>query len=369
MPLTIDPPLLNSSNPWATTLDDLKNLYDCPYTGAVSTRTSVLNGFKHNPDVHRYAFFDPLSHHSISNDKLQKGSDGGGEKRNGFEGSLNTLGYSPSPLQEYLEDIKTISAERLPPDPQTKRKSVIISITGTAEEVVRCYHLITQCSREVTMPLAMEINLSCPNIPDKPPPAYSGSALISYLEALRHAVAAVANRRSAMWKAEEVTIGIKTPPYTYMGQFKELVDTLEKVQPCPIGFVTVTNTLGSSLLLDPHSFQPMLTPISSDSSTSTATTASSNTTPTSSTNLLSGIGGMAGAPLHPLALGNVRILREMLQEKEGLRHLQLIGVGGVSDGEGFNRMRSVGADAVGVGTALGREGVGIFEKILQKMKV
>ena len=46
-----------------------------------------------------------------------------------------------------------------------------------------------------------------------------------------------------------------------------------------------------------------------------------------------------------------------------LRRIRIIGIGGVKDAAGFQRMRSVGADAVGVGTALGKEGVEIFEKI------
>jgi len=79
----------------------------------------------------------------------------------------------------------------------------------------------------------------------------------------------------------------------------------------------------------------------------------------------SGIGGLAGEALHPLALGNVRTVRRMLDacEEESLRAIDIIGVGGVSDGEGFRRMRRVGAAVVGVGTALGREGVDVFRKI------
>ncbi len=76
---------------------------------------------------------------------------------------------------------------------------------------------------------------------------------------------------------------------------------------------------------------------------------------------------MAGAALHPLALGNVRKIRQMLDLHEELRHIKIIGVGGVSDGAGYRRMRSVGADAVAVGTALGSEGIGIFEKIADGM--
>jgi dihydroorotate dehydrogenase (fumarate) len=73
---------------------------------------------------------------------------------------------------------------------------------------------------------------------------------------------------------------------------------------------------------------------------------------------------MAGAPLHPLALGNVKTIRKMLDQHDQLKGIEIVGVGGVSDQAGFERMRSVGAKVVGVGTALGREGVGVFGKII-----
>ena len=43
--LDISPPLLNASCAWASELSQLRELYDCPYTGAVTTRTATLNGF------------------------------------------------------------------------------------------------------------------------------------------------------------------------------------------------------------------------------------------------------------------------------------------------------------------------------------
>ena len=55
--LEIYPPLLNSSSPWATTVEDIQALYDCEYTGAVTTRTSLLEGFNHDPAVHQHVFF------------------------------------------------------------------------------------------------------------------------------------------------------------------------------------------------------------------------------------------------------------------------------------------------------------------------
>jgi dihydroorotate dehydrogenase (fumarate) len=118
--------------------------------------------------------------------------------------------------------------------------------------------------------------------------------------------------------------------------------------PCPVSFITATNTLGSSLLLEP-SLEG--TP---PHSAFKSTIASANET---------GIGGMAGAPLHPLALGNVYTIKGLLFQHNALSGIQIIGVGGVEDVHGSNRMRAVGAAAVGVGTALGRKGVKVFEEI------
>ena len=38
----IEPPLLNTACPWATTLEDLASLYNCPHTGAITIRTSRM---------------------------------------------------------------------------------------------------------------------------------------------------------------------------------------------------------------------------------------------------------------------------------------------------------------------------------------
>jgi dihydroorotate dehydrogenase (fumarate) len=62
-------------------------------------------------------------------------------------------------------------------------------------------------------------------------------------------------------------------------------------------------------------------------------------------------------------LGNVSILRRRFDADPRLAHLDIIGVGGVYDGQGYKRMRSVGAMAVGIATALGRQGVDVFTSI------
>ena len=329
MPLPpINPPLINSANPWATTKQDLQTLFDCPHTGAVTTRTSLIHAFKHNDSIHQYTFFDPYSHSTPNPDLNTKDQ----TIPPTYAASLNTLGYSPIPLSTYLTTIIEIATSSTSPHSATK--PFIISVTGSAPAVAECYSLITVAQRKIPNPLCMEINLSCPNIPDKPPPAYSKTSMVEYLDAL-----AEADASSSTSADRRVAIGLKTPPYTYADQFQTLLSALLSTD-CSVDFITATNTLGSSLILTDNG-DPALNSASGQ-----------------------GIGGMAGAPLHPLALGNVKTIRGMLDREERLRGVEVIGVGGVSDRGGFERMRGVGAKVVGVGTALGREGVEVFGKIL-----
>lgn len=109
-----------------------------------------------------------------------------------------------------------------------------------------------------------------------------------------------------------------------------------------IDFLTTTNTLGTSLVLT-DTLSPALGSLSG-----------------------TGLGGLAGAALHPLALGNVATFRKLLDEHPATENIMIIGVGGVEDYGGFARMRKVGAEAVAVATALGRYGVDVFQRIAKE---
>ncbi|KAI4924812.1 hypothetical protein J4E85_007929 [Alternaria conjuncta] len=240
MPLPpITPPLLNSANPWCTTLEQLQELYDSPHTGAITTRTSLLGGFAHDPSHHQFTFFNPSTHATSTPNK-----DVGGDAST--TGSLNTLGYSPFPLSEYLEYVKTISEGMgdVPPNGRESYKLVVVSVTGSAEEIAQCYSLIATTQPNVKMPLAMEINLSCPNIPGKTPPAYNTAALREYLAALKVAIDVCLTKSGGV---TQISVGIKIPPYTYSEQFEGLVGVLvESGQnvmkpvylPTPVSFIT-----------------------------------------------------------------------------------------------------------------------------------
>jgi dihydroorotate dehydrogenase (fumarate) len=189
--------------------------------------------------------------------------------------------------------------------------------------------------------LAMEVNLSCPNIAGAPPPAYTRDGLREYLDAISD------SKRTYRGRMDEDSVprvGVKLPPYTHAGQFSMVVEEVKRMNAEGEGeggldFVTSTKTLGGCLVMADGGEKAL----NSESGL--------------------GIGGMAGQALHPLSLGNVSTLRRLLDEHQETRDVIVIGVGGVEDKDGYERMRKVGAGAVACATALGREGVGVFAKI------
>lgn len=342
--LEIYPPLLNSSSPWATTVEDLRELYDCEYTGAVTTRTTLLEGFVHDDRIHQHIFF-PAGQSSVNS--AAPTSDASALPKfiasDASTSSLNTYGYSPHVLSEYLGFINEIVGQRHLGTSTVRKKPFIISVTGTPDEIMMSYALFANAAEmDEDLRLCMEVNLSCPNIDGKPPPAYDEGALTEFLEAISDSKSTYRGRMDG----ESVPrVGVKLPPYTWKGQFDMVAKCLlaakssEPGEGCVIDFITCTNTLGSSLVLN-DVLEPAL---ASEAGT--------------------GIGGLAGAALHPLALGNVATFRRLLDAHEDTQDIMIIGVGGVEDQAGFARMRKVGAEAVACATSLGRFGVGIFEKI------
>ena len=329
MPLNFDPPLLNSSSPWATTKEELQELYRCPHIGAVTTRTALINGFSNDPERNRYVYFDCRNNNSLP------------ERSPNANSTLNTLGYSPLPLQEYLSMIQSIVAE----NPSHPQKPFIVSVSGTTQDVTSSLQMISQVSARESIPLLMEINLSCPNIPDQSPPSFSNQTLQQYLSAAQQA-----HTNSNELFNVAIPVGIKMPPYTYQEQFVGVIESLlliaSEADRCPIDFLTTTNTVGNCIVMEeegPMEFAPAISPRSG-----------------------LGMGGLGGCAIHPLSLGNVRTFRGLLDQHEALKHIEIIGVGGVSDCMGFGRMRSVGASVVAVGTALGKEGLEVFHKIMNE---
>ena len=180
-----------------------------------------------------------------------------------------------------------------------------------------------------TSRIAVELNTSCPNIPGAPPSGYTFSSLQPLLQVFAAAHAA----------DPTLTLGLKLPPYTFRAQFADVLAGLGTLgAPCPIAFLTCTNTLGNALLF--------------------ADIAGAFAVPTA-------VGSVAGDSLHALALGNVYTFRQQLAAQDaqdaGLAGIKIIGVGGVTSKAAAARMTQAGADAVACATLFGKEGVRAFE--------
>ncbi|KAF5351501.1 hypothetical protein D9758_007189 [Tetrapyrgos nigripes] len=307
--ISIAPPFLNSSCAWASDLDQLRELYQSPYTGAVTTRTSTPNGFKEDPSIHTVAFDENTS--------------------------INSYGYSPYPLSQYLNLIKSILDER-----ENPTKPFIVSITTSIPaDLSVMLARIQDLRKSYPHLIAVELNSSCPNIPGSPPTAYVPSSLPPLLAVMSE----------AYLKDPTLTLGIKLPPYVYEDQFHQLLHVLKEYsyttpdekETNPFSFLTCTNTLGNSLLFE----------------------ASAETGATPSFALPTPLGGLAGEAIHSLSLGNVYTFKKVLSTHASLSHIKIIGVGGVTTPQAARRMFEAGADAVACATLLGRMGVKAFEVI------
>jgi len=311
--------LINSSCAWASELNQLEELYNCPWTGAVTVRTATLDGFAEDSS-HAVVF---------ANDSIS---------------SLNSYGYSPHPISVYIEWIyRILSRTTASKNP----KPFIISITSSSpialstmiDAIQALRARLQDAGRAELSRVAIELNTSCPNIRGSPPPAYSLPTLLPLLQVL-----AVHYQQDPT-----LTIGLKLAPYVSSFQFEEVVHCIASFsgnggETNPFAFFTCTNTLGSSLLFvdqtttrrDERGFA--LEPV---------------------------LGGLAGQSIHALSLGNVYTFSQMLSSHKdnAVRAIKIIGVGGVTSREGVRRMRDVGAFVVGCATLLGKEGVAGFKRL------
>lgn len=318
--IEINPPILNSSCAWSSDLRQLTDLYESRYTGAITTRTATLHGFAEDT-THTVAF-------SASG-----------------QTTLNSYGYSPHALSNYLDWVQAILLAH-----PTSTKPVIISITAsdpaTLGSMVDSIQILREKLSDSTTGtlsrIAIELNTSCPNIPNSAPSGYSFKALSPLLQVLAN----------AHFNDPTLSIGLKLPPYVYKDQFSEVIAGIKLFSAPPhdpvnnpIAFLTCTNTLGNCLLFSDQA-------ITNGDQIFAVPTA---------------LGGLAGDSLHPLALGNVFTFKSLISSQEakdaGIAHIKIIGVGGVNSREAAMRMRNAGATVVGCATLFGKEGIQAFEII------
>lgn len=172
----------------------------------------------------------------------------------------------------------------------------------------------------------VELNLSCPNLVNKSIVAYDYETFDLYLDKVKN------------MNLQKTTLGIKLPPYYEPGQFDTVSNIIKKYD--NIKFVTCINSIVNGLVIDVDSETTAIKP-------------------------KDGFGGVGGIYCKPTALANVRQFYTRIGDK-----IDIVGCGGVSNGEDAFEHILCGASAVQVGSALMRKGPNVFQHLnLELMSV
>ena len=130
-------------------------------------------------------------------------------------------------------------------------------------------------------------------------------------------------------------MGVKLPPYFDPAHHEAMAEMLTQVG---VAFVSVINSLGNGLVVDPEQESVVIKP-------------------------KGGFGGIGGKIIKPVALANVRAFWKLFQDQ-----VSIVGTGGVVTGTDVFEHLLCGASAVQIGTTLVEEGLGAFERIERELQ-
>ncbi|MCP4438196.1 MAG: dihydroorotate oxidase [Aureispira sp.] len=272
--------IYNASGPLCTTAEHLHAIGESQ-AGAILTKSATLELREGNPQPRYY-----------ENDL----------------GSINSMGLPNKGYAYYA----SLVAEM-----QKHAKPYFVSVSGLSLEnnLTILKHLNTV--KEVS---AIELNLSCPNVPGKPQTGYDFEQMQRVLD--------------KVCALEGHPLGVKLPPYFDIIHFHQVADILNKY---PIQFVTCVNSIGNGLVIDVDAEQVVIKP-------------------------KHGFGGVGGDYIKPTALANVRKFFVLLRDD-----IDVIGCGGIKNGRDAFEHILCGASAVQIGTQYMREGTGCFERIANEL--
>lgn len=273
--------LYNASGPLCSTTDELNAIGESA-AGAILSKSATLEKREGNPSP-RYVETS--------------------------WGSINSMGL-PNEGYEFYAAYSKHSANY--------NKPYFMSVSGLSHADNL---LIIQYLADFPNIAAIELNLSCPNVPGKPQTGYDFEETHRLLD--------------MVFAQSKLKIGVKLPPYFDIPHFEMMAGVLNKF---PIAFVTCINSVGNGLVIDTHSETTVIKP-------------------------KNGFGGIGGDFVKPTALANVRKFYTLLD-----KNVAIIGCGGVKNGMDAFEHILCGASAVQVGTCFMREGPSCFARIEQELK-
>ena len=272
--------IYNASGCWCRTLNELDELYKSN-SGAVLSKSCTIEAKRGN--------FEPR----YFNTDL---------------GSINSMGLPNFGYKYYSEFYDKFTD-----------KPYIISISGMNldDNVQMILEINRTCIKNNNL---VEVNLSCPNLPNKPQVGYDFEQVDLYLSKLTNL------------RLNKCSLGFKLPPYFDPVHFQIMANIINKYN---VSFITCINSLGNGLIIDPNKEVTAIYP-------------------------KGGLGGIGGDYCKPIALANVRQFYNLL-------NIPIIGCGGIKNGSDIFEHILAGASAVQVGPQLVKEGPKCFERLEKEL--
>ena len=223
--------------------------------------------------------------------------------------SINSMGLPNLGYKKYVKFVGLLK-KKYP-------KPVIASISGMSLKD----NVVMFKAFNATDVDSIEFNPGSPNTIGKPIVGYDMEAMDRLLDKLA--------------PLSQKPMGVKLPPYFDFIHFEQIAAVLKKY---PIKYITTINSIGNGLVIDPETERTVIKP-------------------------KGGFGGIGGKLIKYTALGNVRKLYELLG-----KNIQVVGVGGITNGTDVFEYILAGATAVQVGTLYHQEGPKCFIRLQKELK-
>lgn len=220
-------------------------------------------------------------------------------------GILNTVGLPCPELGEGIEELKkTLKGINVP---------VIASFYGrTVEEFGEIAERISEVK-----PDFLEVNISCPNIGDEFGKPFGSNAEFA------------ARITEEIKNSSGIPLIVKLTP-----NVSDIKEIARSVEDSGADCISAINSLGPGMVIDIETGKPILS---------------------------NKFGGISGPAIKPVA---IRCVYEIYETVE----IPIIGIGGIQNGDDAIEMIMAGASAVGIGTAVWKRGIDIFEKICLELE-
>ncbi len=223
-------------------------------------------------------------------------------------GLINAVGLSNPGVEVMVEEIRA-AREQLAP----LGVPIIASIFA---ETIYDFGTMARFISEA-QPDLIEVNISCPNIDDRYRLMFAADPYVAG-QVTRH-----------VKQNTDIPILLKLSP-----NVTDVTRIAREVVEAGADGITAINTLGPGLILDVETHRPVLA---------------------------HGTGGLSGPVIRPIA---VRCVRDICRAVDA----PVLAVGGVTTGRDAVEMLLVGATAVGVGSAISRRGMGVFQKVCDELR-